>query len=233
MGPVSALPTEFRAAASVITRIQRLHVALLVGHRRPGELRRKCISPRSRRLAQDKYAGRGIGYAFSGQSYQERASGGQGGLVFALDSVMVFWCWAAHNEAWRSRPASKLGRAVEHDWARPCSGVSARRIGTSSRTCAASTGTHHESEGRNTETALPAEARSCRLPPPEGVCRCLGRVLVLGERSTGGEPFRRSSSRAPVPRPAAADVKPLNRVHDTRVRPGIGPGKRAENGTIC
>src|SRR3989441_2126984 len=38
--------------------------------------------------------------AFSGQSYQERASGGQGGLVFALGLVMVFLVLAAQSESW-------------------------------------------------------------------------------------------------------------------------------------
>src|SRR3989475_3425544 len=52
------------------------------------------------RLVQEKYAGQGVGYAFSGQSYQERASGGQGGLVFALGLVMVFLVLAAQYESW-------------------------------------------------------------------------------------------------------------------------------------
>src|SRR5439155_1103454 len=52
------------------------------------------------RLVQEKYAGQGVGYAFSGQSYQERASGGQGGRVFALGLVRVFLVRAAQYESW-------------------------------------------------------------------------------------------------------------------------------------
>ena len=51
-------------------------------------------------LARDRYGPQGLGYAFSGQSYQERASGGQGGLVFALGLVMVFLVLAAQYESW-------------------------------------------------------------------------------------------------------------------------------------
>jgi len=61
------------------------------------------------RLAQDKYASRGVGYAYSGQSYQERASGGQGGLVFALGLVMVFLVLAAQYESWTIPFAVLLG----------------------------------------------------------------------------------------------------------------------------
>jgi len=61
------------------------------------------------RLAQGKYTGRGVGYAFSGQSYQERASGGQGGLVFGLGLVMVFLVLAAQYESWTIPFAVLLG----------------------------------------------------------------------------------------------------------------------------
>ncbi len=61
------------------------------------------------RLANDKYAAQGVGYAFSGQSYQERASAGQGSLVFVLGLVMVFLVLAAQYESWSIPFAVLLG----------------------------------------------------------------------------------------------------------------------------
>src|SRR5882762_3866562 len=100
MVPVSALTrTEFRAGPSVITRFNGFTSALVVGVPGPGKSSGDMLAA-VERLAQDKYGARGVGYAFSGQSYQERASGGQGGLVFALGLVMVFLVLAAQYESW-------------------------------------------------------------------------------------------------------------------------------------
>ena len=52
------------------------------------------------RLLNGKYAAEGVGYGYSGQSFQERASGGQGGLVFGLGLVLVFLVLAAQYESW-------------------------------------------------------------------------------------------------------------------------------------
>jgi len=52
------------------------------------------------RLVGEKYASQGVGYAYSGQSYQERASAGQGGLVMGLGLVLVFLVLAAQYESW-------------------------------------------------------------------------------------------------------------------------------------
>jgi len=109
MVPVSALTrTEFRAGPSVITRFNGFTSALVVGAPAPGKSSGEMLAA-VERLAQDKYAGRGVGYAFSGQSYQERASGGQGGLVFALGLVMVFLVLAAQYESWTIPFAVLLG----------------------------------------------------------------------------------------------------------------------------
>src|SRR5438445_5890738 len=109
MVPVSALTrTEFRAGPSVITRFNGFTSALLVGAPGPGKSSGDMLAA-VERLAQDKYTGRGVGYAFSGQSYQERASGGQGGLVFALGLVMVFLVLAAQYESWTIPFAVLLG----------------------------------------------------------------------------------------------------------------------------
>src|SRR2546426_9820656 len=109
MVPVSALTrTEFRAGPSVITRFNGFTSALVVGGAAPGKSSGEMLGA-VERLAQDKYAGQGVGYAFSGQSYQERASGGQGGLVFALGLVMVFLVLAAQYESWSIPFAVLLG----------------------------------------------------------------------------------------------------------------------------
>ncbi len=100
MVPVSALTrTEFRAGPSVLTHFNGFPSALVIGAPAPGKSSGQMLDA-VERLAQEKYAGRGVGYAFSGQSYQERASGGQGGLVFALGLVMVFLVLAAQYESW-------------------------------------------------------------------------------------------------------------------------------------
>src|SRR2546425_686685 len=109
MVPVSALTrTEFRAGPSVITRFNGFTSALVVGAPALGKSSGEMLAA-VERLAQDKYASRGVGYAYSGQSYQERASGGQGGLVFALGLVMVFLVLAAQYESWTIPFAVLLG----------------------------------------------------------------------------------------------------------------------------
>ncbi len=100
MVPVSALThTEFRVGPSVLTRFNGFTSALVIGAPAPGKSSGQMLDAVDR-LVREKYAGQGVGYAFSGQSYQERASGGQGGLVFALGLVMVFLVLAAQYESW-------------------------------------------------------------------------------------------------------------------------------------
>jgi len=100
MVPVSALThTEFRVGPSVLTRFNGFTSALVIGAPAPGKSSGQMLDAVDR-LVREKYAGQGVGYALSGQSYQERASGGQGGLVFALGLVMVFLVLAAQYESW-------------------------------------------------------------------------------------------------------------------------------------
>src|SRR2546429_756402 len=100
MVPVSALThTQFQVGPSVLTRFNGFTSALVIGAPAPGKSSGQMLDA-VERLAQEKYAGQGVGYAFSGQSYQERASGGQGGLGFALGLVMVFLVLAAQYESW-------------------------------------------------------------------------------------------------------------------------------------
>src|SRR5256884_9861137 len=112
MVPVSALTrTEFQSGPSVLTRFNGFTSALVIGAPAPGKSSGQMLDA-VERLAQSKYAGQGVGYAFSGQSYQERASGGQGGLVFGLGLVMVFLVLAAQYESWSIPFAGLLGVPV-------------------------------------------------------------------------------------------------------------------------
>jgi len=100
MVPVSALThTEFQVGPSVLTRFNGFTSALVIGAPAPGKSSGQMLDA-VEQLAQQKYGSQGVGYAFSGQSYQERASGGQGGLVFGLGLVMVFLVLAAQYESW-------------------------------------------------------------------------------------------------------------------------------------
>src|SRR5207245_4187151 len=95
MVPVSALTrTQFQTGPSVLTRFNGFTSALVIGAPAPGKSSGQMLDA-VERLVQEKYAGQGVGYAFSGQSYQERASGGQGGLVVALGLGMVVRVLAA------------------------------------------------------------------------------------------------------------------------------------------
>jgi len=109
MVPVSALThSEFQAGPSVITRFNGFTSALVVGSPAPGASSGQMLDA-VERLARDRYGSRGVGYAFSGQSYQERASGGQGTLVFGLGLIMVFLVLAAQYESWSIPFAVLLG----------------------------------------------------------------------------------------------------------------------------
>ncbi len=109
MVPVAALTrTEFRTGPSVVTRFNGFTSALVVGGAAPGKSSGQMLAA-VERLAQDKYGARGVGYALSGQSYQEQASSGQGALVFGLGLVMVFLVLAAQYESWSIPFAVLLG----------------------------------------------------------------------------------------------------------------------------
>jgi multidrug efflux pump subunit AcrB len=61
------------------------------------------------KLVADKYAAQGIGFAYSGESYQERASAGTAGIVLVLALVLVFFVLAAQYESWSVPFAVLLG----------------------------------------------------------------------------------------------------------------------------
>jgi hydrophobe/amphiphile efflux-1 (HAE1) family protein len=109
MVPVSAVTRPaFQTGPSVLTRFDGFTSALVLGAPAPGTSSGQMLAA-VERLAQDKYAGQGVGYALSGQSYQEQASAGTGGLVFALGLVMVFLVLAAQYESWSIPFAVLLG----------------------------------------------------------------------------------------------------------------------------
>jgi multidrug efflux pump subunit AcrB len=61
------------------------------------------------RLLNEKYASQGIGFAYSGQSYQERIAGGGGSMVIILGLILVFLVLAAQYESWSIPFAVLLG----------------------------------------------------------------------------------------------------------------------------
>ncbi|HKW42250.1 MAG TPA: multidrug efflux RND transporter permease subunit [Gemmatimonadales bacterium] len=109
MIPVSALTqTEFRAGPSILTRFNGFASALITGSPGPGKSSGQMLDA-AEDLARDSYGPQGVGYAFSGQSYQERVSSGQGGFVFGLGLIMVFLVLAAQYESWSIPFAVLLG----------------------------------------------------------------------------------------------------------------------------
>jgi multidrug efflux pump subunit AcrB len=99
MVPLSALvQTEMRGAPSVLTRFNGFPSAMITGAVAPGHSSGEVLDD-VERLVAEKYAAQGIGYAYSGQSYQERVSAGQSGIVIALGLVLVFLVLAAQYES--------------------------------------------------------------------------------------------------------------------------------------
>ncbi len=109
MVPVSALTqTEFRGGPGILTRFNGFTSALFTGVPAPGKSSGELLNAVDRLIA-DKYQAQGIGHAYAGQSFQERASGGDSGLVFALGLVLVFLVLAAQYESWSVPFAVLLG----------------------------------------------------------------------------------------------------------------------------
>ena len=109
MVPLSALvTTEMRGGPSIIQRFNGFPSALVTGQPRPGKSSGDMLDA-VERLVAEKYAAQGIGYAYSGQSYQERISGGSGALVIGLGLIMVFLVLAAQYESFSIPFAVLLG----------------------------------------------------------------------------------------------------------------------------
>ncbi|HSB55017.1 MAG TPA: multidrug efflux RND transporter permease subunit [Gemmatimonadales bacterium] len=109
MVPIGALTsTEFRGGPSIQSRFNGFTSALITGVPAPGRSSGEVLNA-VEKLVADKYEAQGIGYGYSGQSFQERASSGQSGLVFTLGLVLVFLVLAAQYESWAIPFAVILG----------------------------------------------------------------------------------------------------------------------------
>jgi hydrophobe/amphiphile efflux-1 (HAE1) family protein len=109
MIPLSALvQTEMRGAPSLLTRFNGFPSATITGTPKPGQSSGQMLDG-VEKLVADKYTTRGIGFAYSGESYQERATAGTAGIVLALALVLVFLVLAAQYESWSVPFAVLLG----------------------------------------------------------------------------------------------------------------------------
>jgi multidrug efflux pump subunit AcrB len=109
MIPLSTLTrTEFRGAPSVLSRFNGFPSAMVTSTAPAGISSGQQLDAVERLLA-GRYDDEGVGFAYSGQSYQERASSGQAGLAFSLGLVLVFLVLAAQYESWSIPFAVLLG----------------------------------------------------------------------------------------------------------------------------
>jgi multidrug efflux pump len=109
MIPISSLvQVTFRGGPSLVQRFNGFTSALVTGQPKPGYSSGQMLAA-VRRQADSAFASRGMGYAFSGQSYQESISSGQSGLILLFGLVMVFLVLAAQYESWSIPFAVLLG----------------------------------------------------------------------------------------------------------------------------
>jgi len=100
MVPLSTLvQAEMRGGPTLVTRFNGFPAALVTATTAPGHSSGQMLDA-VERLINQKYAPQGVGFAYSGQSYQERASAGQGGLIMGLGLILVFLVLAAQYESW-------------------------------------------------------------------------------------------------------------------------------------
>ena len=109
MVPLSAVThTEFRGAPTLITRFNGFTSALLTGVVKPGRSSGEMMEELDS-LVGARFQSEGVGLAYSGQSFQERASSGAAGAVLALGLVIVFLVLASQYESWSLPFAVLLG----------------------------------------------------------------------------------------------------------------------------
>ncbi len=109
MIPVSSLTRiEFRTGPTLLSRFNGFTSALVTGGTKPGHSSGELLN-QVEDLIRTRFASEGVGFAYSGQSYQERISSGQGGMVFVLGLVIVFLVLAAQYESWTIPFAVLLG----------------------------------------------------------------------------------------------------------------------------
>lgn len=100
MIPISTLARpEFRTGPSVLSRFNGFPSAMVTASPAPGHSSGQVLAAVEQLIDRD-FASKGIGYAYSGQSFQEKASTGQGGMIFGLGIMLVFLVLAAQYESW-------------------------------------------------------------------------------------------------------------------------------------
>ncbi len=108
MIPISALTsTTLKGGPSVVARFNGFTSALVTAEPGPGKSTGQMMDEVESLARQ--YSSKGIGYAYSGQSYQEKLASGQGNSVFILGIVLVFLVLAAQYESWSIPFAVMLG----------------------------------------------------------------------------------------------------------------------------
>jgi hydrophobe/amphiphile efflux-1 (HAE1) family protein len=109
MVPMASLVrSEMQSGPSLVTRFNGFPSALVTGVPKPGYSSGEMLDG-VERLVAEKYAAQGVGYAYSGQSFQERTSAGQSALVLSLGLILVFLVLAAQYESWSIPFAVILG----------------------------------------------------------------------------------------------------------------------------
>ncbi|MEZ4413294.1 MAG: multidrug efflux RND transporter permease subunit [Gemmatimonadales bacterium] len=99
MVPISSLvKTEFVGGPSVVTRFNGFTSALVTAEPAPGKSTGQMMA--AVEATAGEFADRGIAYAYSGQSYQEKIAQAQGSMVFVLGILLVFLVLAAQYESW-------------------------------------------------------------------------------------------------------------------------------------
>ncbi len=99
MVPISSLVrTEFIGGPSVVSRFNGFTSALVTAEPAAGKSSGQMMAAVGQAAA--PFADRGVAYAYSGQSYQEKLAQGQGNTVFILGIVLVFLVLAAQYESW-------------------------------------------------------------------------------------------------------------------------------------
>jgi hypothetical protein len=142
MIPVSALvTTEMRSAPSLLTRFNGFPSATITGTPQPGQSSGQMLDA-VEKLIDDKYAAQGVGFAYSGESYQERAAGGQSATVLGSRSCSCSSCWPRSTRAGRCRSPVILGDPVRAARARSwrCGSAGCPTTCTSRSGCSPSSG---------------------------------------------------------------------------------------------
>jgi len=109
MVPLSAIiATEFRGAPSVVTRFNGF-TAIQVTAVPPAGGSSGAMHQTAEQLVEAQLAAKGVGYGWSGQSYQERVAGGGGFAVLGVGILLVFLVLAGQYESWSIPFAVLLG----------------------------------------------------------------------------------------------------------------------------